>query len=272
LAIKIKLLLCICLISAMAWPQAQRGTILLVIGFKDGPVAVAADSLAYGWNGGAQNTCKIATLGNKLIVAGKVDFSALAIAHEVFSRFPSRQAALKNFGSKFIAEWNKALVDRINQQLKQRGSDITKFLPDDNLTSAIVVGIDEKGLVTTWSARLRYRSVGNTKVAFSMPVKTATDLPYEVYAGENDIANEAYLRTTPRGQEWNHELWQGSAALPSDQKSTYWARQLISLTLRYLPPRTFGGRQIATVGGPIDSVTIDRTGAIKWGDHKPECK
>ncbi len=244
---KIKLLLRICVINVMAWSRTQRGTILLVIGFKDGPVAVVADSLAYGWNGDTHNICKITTVGDKLIVAasgytfqithGTVDFSALATAHEVFSRFPQRQAALKNFGFKFIAAWNKSLVDKINQQLKYRGSDITAFLPDDNLTSTIVVGIDEKGLVSTWSTRLRYRNVGNRKVAFSMPVKTTTELPYEVHSGENDIANEAYFRTTPRGQEWNHELWQGSAGLPVDQRSTYWARQLIDLTLRYLPPQ-----------------------------------
>lgn len=279
---KLILLFCICFINATAWPQTQHGTILLVIGFKDGPVAVAADSLAYGWNGDTYTVCKIATVGDKLIVAasgytdrithGKVDFSALASAREVFSRFPKKKVATKNFGPQFIGAWNESLVDKINQQLNYRNSDITAYLPDDNLTSTIVVGVDEKGLVSTWSTGLRYRSVGNRKVVFSMPVKTTTELPYEVHSGENDIADEAYHLTTPRGREWNHELWQGSAGLPVDQRSTYWARQLIDLTLRYLPPKTFGVRQVTTVGGPIDSVTIDRAGTIKWGDHKPECK
>jgi hypothetical protein len=266
----------------MAWSQVERGTLVVVMAFEDGPVAIAADSLAYNWNGNSQNVCKITTVGDKLVVAasgytlhttdGKVDFSALAVAHKVLKMFSKNQIARKSFGSTFATAWNKAFVGELNQQLRLRGSEITTYLPDDGLAATIVVGVDEKGLVTTWSTAIKYKKMGTRDVAFSQPVTATSKLPYQVPAGELEIDTEAYSGTTPRGRDWLHGLWEGSERLPSDQRSTYWARQLIYLTIDYLPAKTFGGHTFKTVGGPIDSVTIDRNGSIRWGEHKPECR
>jgi hypothetical protein len=267
----------------MAWSQTERGTIVVVIGFRDGPVAVAADSLAYTGNGDTRNICKITTIGDKLIISatgytghesnGKWDFSALANAHEEFNRFQRQQIATKNFASKFVDSWKQSLVDKLNQELKVRPDEVTTDSVSDDLMSAIVVGLDENGLISTWIIRMKYKKIGTGGiVALSMPVERKFELPYYVAAGKNEIAREAYAATTIRGKKWNHELWEGSAGLPVNQRSTYWTRRLVDLTITNHPSEIIGFHQLKTVGGPIDSLTIDHTGRIRWGEHKPDCQ
>jgi hypothetical protein len=274
----IKLLVCVCLVNIIAWSQTEtRGTVVVVFGFEQGPVAVAADSREYRLSGNTDDkTCKINILGNKLIIAasgysgnGK-SFSVLANAREVFAALPPGQLGRKDLSSKFIVAWKDSLLDHINREL-EAGTINTASMEDSHLTAGLVVGLDEKNLITAWVIHVEVKKDGSRAVAFVPPLEMSNHLPLFNALGKYTIAGETYYGTTARGREWNRGFWQGSDRLPIDDQSTYWARHLVDVTIDNLPLENIGGHMIKTVGGPIDSVTIDHAGRIKWGRHKPDC-
>jgi hypothetical protein len=261
----------------MACPQTKQGTVVVIVGFEQGPVAVSADSLEYFRTGKTDNVCKISTLGNKLIVSGTNyagngrDFSVLGNAREVFASFQPEQVALKDFSSKFVTAWKDSLLDHINHELGIGAID-TASLEDGRLMNGIVVGMNDEGLITAWIIHVSVKTSGGSHVAFVPTIVMSNHLPLFLAAGHYAIADETYYGTTARGRGWSHKLWEGSDRLPASDKSTYWTRQLIDLTIKNVPFEQIGPRQIKTVGAPIDSVTIDHSGRIKWGRHQVNCR
>jgi hypothetical protein len=277
--LKIELLLCICFVNVLSWPQTEtRGTVIVVFGLERGPVAVAADSQEYRLNGDTDNrVCKIKVLGNKLIIGASGyagngrSFSVFANANEVFASLPPSVVSGQMLLSKFVLAWRESLVAHINGELEAGTLSAASFA-DSHITIGVVVGLDEKGLITSWLIRVETRKEGNRTFAFAPPIEMSNHLPLFNALGKFEIPTETYYETTARGERWNRELWQGSSDLPLKDKSTYLARHLIDLTIKNLPSEKIGNYQIKTVGGPIDSVTIDHAGRIQWGRHKENCQ
>jgi hypothetical protein len=275
--VKIKLFLYICVANSVAWPQTQSGTVVDIVGFEQGPVAVSADSRQYYRDGRTSAVCKIATLGNKLIVsvtgyAGSGNgFSVLADAREVFNSTPSTQRTVKDFGLKFVELWRDSLLEHINREL-DAGRLSPAFTDGPRLLNGIVVGRDEKGLVTFWVIPVSIEQSSDRYIAVSRNIETGNRLPLFNALGRQEIAAETYYGKTDRGKAWNRKLWKGSDTLPTNQKSTYWSRWLVQLTVDNWPPESIGNLKIKTVAGPIDTATIDDAGRVKWGKHQAQCQ
>ena len=280
---KVQLLTFALIVNSIAWSQTEHGTVLLVLGQRHGPVAVAADSLAYSWDGNTNQTCKIATVGNKLIIAssgyggrrnnitGKKEFSTLTTAQEVFSTFSKKQIALKTFGSDFLAAWNKALMKNFNIQLNSY-SDLVPTLKDNYVVSPLVVGLGKDGMVTTWISHINFRFSNGRYEAYSILAKPQSVRPYRVRGGETAIVDEILGETTPRGRAWSNQIHRIADPFPDEKLANIWARELVQLTIDNLPSQNFGVRLIKVVGPPVDSIIMDNSGRIEWQEHKPECK
>lgn len=262
---KIKLLTLALIVNSIAWSQTERGTVLVVLGNRHGPVAVAADSLAYSWKGNTHQTCKIATVGDKLIVAatgyggrrstgtGKEEFSIFTSAQEVFSTFSKKQIALKTFASDFWAAWNKSLVKNINIQLNSH-PDLAPTLKGNYVVSPLVVGLGKDGMVTTWISRIDFRFRKGHYDAYSVPIESLSVRPYQIRGGESAIVDEVMNEITPRGRAWNDQIHEIADPFPDEKLSNIWARRLVQLTIDNLPSQKFGGKFIKVVGPPVDSI------------------
>jgi hypothetical protein len=267
-------------LNAVAWTQTESGSIVIVMATRHGPVAAAADSLAYNRNADTYQSCKIATVGNKLIVAatgyagkrsgGKGQAFALASAQEVFGRFSKKQIALKTFGSDFFSAWIKEVAHYVNVQLAEQPK-LTSSLQDPRVTALILIGLNENGLVTTWSGHLQLSRNSKGVSVCAIHDHIYTDRPYNVFIGKTSVAEEAAQPTTPQGQRWNDQIHALADPHPNEELSKIWTRQLVQFTIDNLPQETIGTKQIKVVGPPIDSITMDSSGNIMWGDHKPEC-
>lgn len=279
---KIKLLAFIWLVSISAWAQTEHGTIVVAFGLSDGYIALAADSMAIVGNGDPKSVCKITTVNDKLVVSatgttghiattGKWDFSVLASAHEVSARLSTNKVALNNFTSLFAKAWAIKVVDKFNHELRVRPKETTASSEGDVLANGIVLGLDKKGILGLSVIKWHYKTLTNGQKTAFQTMDHASDWPVYLAAGDNAIANETFYGTTERAKQWRQELQSASKQLPTAQQNTYVARGLVDLTIHHLPPKTIGVRVMPTVGPPIDSITIDRTGRIEWGEHKPEC-
>jgi hypothetical protein len=246
----------------------RSGTVIEVVGFEQGPVAVSADSREYFRDGRTEEVCKITALGDRFIVGvtgyagnGK-DFSILGDAREVFESLSPK--ATKEIGIIFVNAWRDRVLEHVNRELHD--GKIEPEVLNQRLANAITVGPNEKGVVTLWAIRI---STGSN-TAFS-DIVTKDQWPQIASFGDNKIAIEAGDPTTEKGREWNRRLHSGAGKLPGNERSTYWSRWLVQFSIENLAPENIGGLQIKTVAGPIDTLTMDRAGNIKWGKHKKKC-
>jgi hypothetical protein len=279
--LKIILLFCICSISIPAWSETEHGTIVVVFGWADGHVAVAADSRGVIGDKTADNVCKITAIDNKLIVSltgntghvtrNKWDYSALTEAQEVSGNFTAKDRSLSDFSSRFANAWANRLVEKLNYQLKVRPTETIALSQDHTLAIGIVVGRDERGEIGIWVIYVKYRTTRDGRKTTYHTIEHKSELPVYLSAGDHEIADEAFSGTSERGRQWWTQLRAASAFLPIEQQSTYIARGLVDLTIRFLPAKVVASHQLQTVGGPIDSINIDRNGRLQWGEHKADC-
>lgn len=283
-SLKVKGLLVIPFLGIFAWPQTGHGTLVVVFGLNDGNISVAADSRGMIGYYANDHTCKIATVGDKLVVAGtgeyghlshgRWDWTAIATAHRTFDTFSKAEFARKDFSTIFVERLMNALVKNFNNELRISPKEVTTSAKNNILWTQIVIGPDEKGTIGEWVTfiKLRNGTTKGSKVAYNLPTEHRGELPVYLAAGETDIANEIFYRKTARGIQWQGEIKAASANLPIGEQSNFIARSFVDYSIRYLPPRVIGVREVQAVFGPIDSLTIDTSGRIRWGEHKAECQ
>jgi hypothetical protein len=281
--VKIQLIVCLWLMSVFAWTQTEHGTIVVAFGLSDGYIAVAADSMALVGDDNPRSVCKVATINDKLVVAasgttghiannGNWDFSVLATATEVAAIFSAGKSALNDFASLFTNAWATKVVDKFNHELKVRPKETTASSQGNLLADGIVVGLDQNGILGIWVIEWHYNSLANGRKTAFLTIEHRNGWPVYLALGDASIANEVFWGTTERGRQWKQNSKAVFAGLPASQQNDYMARELVDLTISHLPPKVVGVRLVSTVGGHVDSITIDKTGRIEWRDHKPECR
>ena len=247
----------------------------MLFGLFDDDIALAADSRAIVGHSYAPNDCKIATIDNKLIITssgmngrvltgGHLDYSTFTIAAEVAARFSAREVAFNTFGSRFAEAWAVSFGEALQHDMDSHPNEAT------DSANGVIVGLSDKGVLGYWFVRWR-RVIASDRKTVQHTV-TRKDWPGLVLLGEGAIADEAINGSTARGKKWKLDIQAHADKLPADQRNAFFARQFVDLSIRNLPPGTIEGYKVQDVGGPIDSITMDRNGRIKWGEHKPECK
>ena len=202
----------------------QRGTVIDVVGFDQGPVAISADSREYYRDGRVNEVCKIAALGNKLIVgvtgyAGNGnDFSVFESAREVFNSIPEKQREVKELATYFVGLWKDSLLEHVNRELD--AGRITA-VGNTRITNAITIGLNDKGVISEWVIPIYIEQSTVRRIAYSPPLEPRDRWPMIGAFGEEKISVEARDATTDRGIQWNRQLSNDANRLPITERSTY---------------------------------------------------
>jgi hypothetical protein len=201
-------------VTCRIWPQTAFGTLVAVYATND-EVAVAADSRAILGGREVDNTCKIAVLGKKLIIAlagkkgymltaDKWDWDTTAIAHATFQEMPAVEQAGGQFARKFSMAWGSAVSAQFTRDLQIRRKETLEFLPNNVLANGLVIGREPSGSLAIYTIRFTYTSKGEHFVATYEVGPRLT--PVTLALGTADIFNEVVFDQSERGRKWHREL------------------------------------------------------------------
>jgi hypothetical protein len=261
-----------------AWPQ-QRGTTVIVLGYSQDKIILAADSRATKADGGFDDHfCKIIELGDDVIFAATgivsdssgylpedLKFDAYSAAREAYDqikqRSPQARAALsigKSLSEQVAQQWSGDFASRMVAVAKLKpelinqpnGGQITGIFvaTGDNRMEAVA----ETLTCTPENIETNCEGVGGT---FAM----LDEIHFYPY-GTSDIVSQALV---PTGNEWRH--FQEKRSKNPDQADREFAIRLAELTEDFSTFKKY-------VGGKIDAVELRPGKKPYWIQQKCECK
>lgn len=253
--------------------QAQSGTII-VAGFSQDFIVVAADSVATNADTGQRILdCKIDALNHKFIFAPagtvvlqvvnqpNLKWDALdAVGEALRSIGPSTSFTGSQFALAVAEAWGKLAVADLDSIEEANSAAFWSEIGDHREAAGFFGTLDSAGNISVAATIVAIDRSRGISARSGRPL--ATNAPMYIAFGETQIFDEFDSSKTPRAkqefQRWSH----ATLSLSPLQKVISRAVDLVQLSIDYLPPRAdMGG---SGVGGPVHAMYLARGGTVHW--------
>src|SRR5271170_4541493 len=253
--------------NTRAWNQIISGTIV-VVSQSSRRVIIAADSRGEGNNNGTLTIASISDCDCKIVALGRdAAFTSAGIfgdvqktwnvnseAQKVYSaRIRPEQRAGSTQGDLILKSWSAAM------QIRFARYDAKGLLAYENahggeLTEGLFAGIQDDGMAWVRAVRVRFDGTKFTEELFFPEVGY-------LCLGNSEIVHEFMTLASPRAIA-EQDRWK-KIKLGEEELDRFKTRRLVELTIKY--------DNDPGVGGPIDEIELDASGA-RWLHIKKNCQ
>jgi hypothetical protein len=273
---KAAIVLC-CLFAATGAPsQIDSGTVV-VVGYSQRKIIVAADSRISHSEGGYDDTaCKIIALNQQLIFVpfGKVwhgsfgitDWDAVREAKAALLTATKDKTVPADFMHMVAAEWSKKMTHELAQRMTE---DVWQSLGNRRpIVSGYFFGLDEHGNIETVGGKVFWSQLdANTRQInwkLDEPKSIGESTKFQAF-GEGDVFNELMAGHTERAKQETNRLETEVAGMSLSDSDIHMAIRYVELSIKYAPHPDI-------VGGSVDVVELDRGGTLYWIHRKLRCR
>jgi hypothetical protein len=259
--------------SPVAWCQdAERGT-LIVIGFSQNKIIVAADSRKSSYSGDQFNDddCKLIPFDGFSIftTAGNVAFRTQHTAgwngNYEASKIIASSEKSKSTGKYLMTaaiEWAQIITAEINQSLAVDRDQTMQAVEENRILNGIFAGF-ENGIAALYQQEIMFdrqgRRATNRLTDVPMPPVLQWSAVGDAAAANDVISGKSPFLETQR-RKWDRLM----PTIEPKDRDAYLAIQLVKIGERYDPKRQ-------EIGGPVDVLEIT-AGGSRWVKRKPMCK
>ncbi len=249
-------------------PENETGGTLVVIGWSQSKIVVAADSrrMQDGTNS-FDDACKILTLDDHSIFTAS-GFVVHATPRRVFwdafneAGAAFRQARKAHDSLRVAAtDWGNRMISAVNESLKTDMPGTMKNLEENRFFTGIFIGF-ENGSAAMYQVEVIF-DPSTRKAAQVFDEERGWPTLHFGALGKNQIVNEVLIGKSDFAKA-EQQKWEAlKRDIPPMDRDVFWAIRLVEISIAYHPTKI-------ELGGPIDALEITSKG-IRWIRRKPTC-